>query len=473
MKNKQGGQVSRREFMRMAGVSVAGGVLIACAPAAPSAPAADSAAAPAAAAPGAAGININYMMGEAELTAVEIEQFQAGNAGITITRVEPDATKYFASLAAGTPPDIFRLQAPQFPLMLARKIPLNLQSYVDVSEVIKVDDLAPANNYYRSSGGALDIGSGDVYGMVKDWSPDLTIWANLDQIEEVGLSAPSLTEPMSYEDVRAYGEQLMKFEGDRSVRRGFDTNMPWVERFWMVWLEGMGQSLFSEDFTKIDLVENEAARAAIQYHYDLAADKISSSPINPSPSWPGQDFANGELSIVQYGFWFSGGLMIWANDEMKQKIEEGRLVMLPSPTWQGEKRGPTITATGSIVTGATAHPDEAYKVFEWYNAKEPAVNRAASGWGIPALQSMYAKIPKDGTYRSQVWGVLEEEMKFSDTAVRFNPYLQGGEPGVVASLFLQFYEQALNGEITFDELVQKLEAETNIAIQDGIDQIGG
>jgi hypothetical protein len=64
-------------------------------------------------------------------------------------------------------------------------------------------------------------------------------------------------------------------------------------------------------------------------------------------------------------------------------------------------------------------------------------------------------------------------MKFSDTAVRFNPYLQGGEPGVVASLFLQFYEQALNGEITFDELVQKLEAETNIAIQDGIDQIGG
>jgi multiple sugar transport system substrate-binding protein len=473
MKNNQGSRLSRREFMRLAGVSVAGGVLVACTPAAPGAPAADSASAPAAAAPSAAGININYMMGEAELSATEIEQFQADNAGITITRVEPDATKYFASLAAGTPPDIFRLQAPQFPLMLARKIPLNLQAYIDVSEVIKVDDLAPANNYYRSSGGALDIGSGDVYGMVKDWSPDLTIWANLDQIEEVGLPAPSLTEPMSYEDVRAYGEKLTKFEGDRSVRRGFDTNMPWVERFWMVWLEGMGQSLFSEDFTKIDLVENEAARAAVKYHYDLAADKISSSPINPSPSWPGQDFANGELSIVQYGFWFSGGLMIWANDEMKQKIEEGRLVMLPSPTWQGEKRGPTITATGSIVTGATAHPDEAYKVFEWYNAKEPAQNRAASGWGVPALQSMYDKIPKDGTYRSQVWGVLEEEMKFSDTAVRFNPYLQGGEPGVVASLFLQFYEQALNGEITFDELVQKLEAETNIAIQDGIDQIGG
>jgi multiple sugar transport system substrate-binding protein len=308
--------------------------------------------------------------------------------------------------------------------------------------------------------------------MVKDWSPDLTVWANLDQIEEAGLEAPSLTEPMDYVEVQAYGEALSLFEGDRSVRRGFDCNIPWVERYWMVWLEGMGQSLFTEDFTQIDIVENEAARAAVKYHYDLAASKVSSSPINPSPSWPGQDFANGELALVQYGFWFSGGVMVWANDAIKEKIDAGRIVMLPSPTWQGVRRGPTITATGSIVTGATANPDEAYKVFEWYNALEPAQNRAASGWGVPALKSMYEDIPKEGDYRANVWSVLEAEMEFAETTVRFNPYLQGGEPGEVASLFIQFYEQALNGEITFDEMLLKLEEESNIAIQDGIDRIG-
>jgi multiple sugar transport system substrate-binding protein len=249
--------------------------------------------------------------------------------------------------------------------------------------------------------------------------------------------------------------------------------MPWVERFWMVWLESLGSSLFTEDFTKIDLVENPLAREAVEYHYKLAEGKFSSSPISPSPAWPGQDFANGDLAIVQYGFWFSGGLTLWASDAIKQKIEEGRMVMLPSPTWKGAKRGPTITATASIVTGATKHPDEAYTVFEWYNAREPAANRAASGWGVPALKSMFAEIPREGTYRSQVWGVLEKELEFADTAVRFNPYLQGGEPGVVASLFLQFYEQALRGELSFDDLLLKLQEETNIAIQDGIDQIGG
>jgi multiple sugar transport system substrate-binding protein len=458
--------------MQLAAVSAAGGLLAACTAAAPGQPAPAEDAESGASAPDAAEINIEYMMFDAELTPAEIEQFQTANPGITITRVEPDATSYFARLAAGTPPDIFRLQAPQFPQLLSQKIPLNLQAYIDVSDVIKVDDLAPANNYYRSSGGALDIGDGDVYGLVKDWSPDLTIWANLDAIEEAGLPAPSFTEPLDYVDVRAYAEQVAKFEGDRVVMRGFDINAPWIERIWMVWLEGLESPLFSEDFTKMDLVENEEARQAVEYHYQLAADKLSSSPISPSPSWPGQDFANGELALVQYGFWYSGGLDIWSNDIVKPKMEEGRIVMLPSPTWKGVRRGPTITATGSIVTGATQHPDEAYQVFEWYNAREPAENRAASGWGVPALQSMYAQIPKEGTYRSQVWSVLEQEMNFADTTVRFNPYLQGGEPGVVASLFIQFYEQALNGEITFDEMLQQIESETNLAIQDGIDRIG-
>jgi multiple sugar transport system substrate-binding protein len=356
---------------------------------------------------------------------------------------------------------------------LARNIPLNLQPYIDVSESIQVDDVAPANNYYRSGGDPLDIGTGDIYGLVKDWSPDNTVWANLDYIEEAGLTVPSFTEPMSYEDIFAYGEKLLTLDGDRVAVRGFDTNIPWVDRFWMLWLQGHDSSLYTADFTKMDLVENELAREAVQFHYDLAETRISSSPVSPSPSWPGQDFANGELALCQYGFWFSGGILIWSTEEMLEKVEAGRIVMLPAPTWKGAVLDTTITATGAIVTRESDNPDEAYRVFEWYMAEEPAQNRAASGWGVPALISMYEQIPRDGTYRSQVWPVLEQAMALSEnTTLRFNPYEQGGEPGVVASLFIQFYEQALNGDITFDQMLQQIESETNLAIQDGIDSIG-
>jgi hypothetical protein len=41
-------------------------------------------------------------------------------------------------------------------------------------------------------------------------------------------------------------------------------------------------------------------------------------------------------------------------------------------------------------------------------------------------------------------------------------------PGIVYQTNL---EQALKGEITFEELLARIEAETNVAIQEGIDQV--
>jgi multiple sugar transport system substrate-binding protein len=465
------GQMNRRNFMRLAGMSAVGGMLAACAPGTPAQPAPDDAA-DVAGAPAQQQVEIEFMTQAGELSEAEIEQFQEKYPGITISRLDVDATRYMAMLAAGTPPDVLRLQAPQFPLLLARRVPLNLQPYVDVSDNISVEDLAPANNYYRSGGGALEIGSGDVYGMVKDWSPDLTLWANLDLIEEAGLTEPSLTEPMTYEEVYAYGEEILTFDGDRVAVRGFDYGAAWIERYWMVWLDGIGESLFTDDFTQIDLVQNDPAREAVRYHFDLAAERISSSTISPSPNWPGLDFCEGALGIVQYGFWFSGGVPLWGNEDILEKMETGRIVMLPSPTWKGVRRGPTITATGAIISAASEHHDEAYRVFEWYMAEEPALDRAASGWGVPALVSMYDLIPKDGIYREQVWSVLEDELNYAEEALRFNPYLQGGEPGVAGSLYTQFSEQALRGEISFDDMLARIESETNLAIQDGIDSIG-
>lgn len=476
--SKRSNYISRRDFLRLASLTAAGSVLTACTVSVPAqqvAPA-EEAEAPSTSAevapPAPAEAEVEMMMWVGELSDDEVEMFNANNPGITLARIDPDNTRYFAMLAAGTPPGVFRLQAPQFPQLLARNIPLNLQPFIDVSTTLNVDDLTPANNYYRSTGGALEIGDGDVYGMVKDWSPDLTVWANLDLIEEAGLPIPSFAEPLSYEEIRAHAEKLAKFEGDRTVNRGFDFERGWVERYWMVWLEGLGNSLFSEDFTKIDLVGNTEAREAIEYHFKLGEDKLSVTPFNPSPSWIGQDFADGTLGLVQYGFWFSGGLELWASDEMKEKEEAGRVVMLPSPTWKGVRRGPTITATGAIVTAASSAPEASYRVFEWYMGEEPADGRARSGWGLPALTSKFDMIPKEGTFREQVWSAVEAELEYAVFIAKFNPFLPGGEPGVVGSLYDQLQEQVLAGDLSFDEMIETMEAETNTAIKEGIERIG-
>ena len=474
---KQSNRMSRRDFLRLASLTAAGGILSACIVSAPvqQAPPAEAPAAPPEAAeaapPAPAGATVEMMMWGGELSDDEVKLFNENNPGITLARIDPDNTRYFAMLAAGNPPGVFRLQAPQFPQLLAREIPLNLQPFMDVGTTLKTEDLTSANNYYRSTGGAMEIGDGAVYGMVKDWSPDLTVWANLDLIEEAGLAAPSFTEPLSYEEIRAYAEKLAKFEGDRTVNRGFDFDRGWVERYWMVWLEGIGSSLFTADFTKIDLVNNPEAREAIEYHFKLGEDKLSVTAFNPSPAWIGQDFADGTLGLVQYGFWFSGGLELWASDAMKEKRDAGRIVLLPSPTWKGVRRGPTITATGAIVTAASSAPEAAYRVFEWYMGEEPADGRARSGWGLPALKSKFDMIPKESVFRAQVWSVVEAELDYAVFIAKFNPFLAGGEPGEVGSLFDQFQEQALAGDMTFDEMIERMETDTNVAIQEGIERI--
>jgi multiple sugar transport system substrate-binding protein len=157
---------------------------------------------------------------------------------------------------------------------------------------------------------------------------------------------------------------------------------------------------------------------------------------------------------------------------MKEKRDAGRIVMLPSPTWKGVRRGPTITATGAIVTASSAAPEAAYRVFEWYMGEEPADGRARSGWGLPALTSKYELIPREGVFREQVWSVVEAELEVADFIAKFNPFLIGGEPGEVGSLYDQYQEQVLGGDMTFEEMIERMETETNAAIEEGKERIG-
>ncbi len=415
---------------------------------------------------------IEFMINTGELSEDEIAQFEADNPGITVTRIDTDLALYYARVAAGNSPDIMRVQAPMVPQMLARNIPMNLQANFETSTVLQPDDLAPANNYYKATD-AFHIGEGDIYGMTKDWSPDLTVWVNDLIFEEAGLDPLDDSEPMAYEDIADLARQLTVAEGDRILVTGFAFHDAWVDRYWMTWLLGLGESLFSEDFTQINLVNNEAAREAIRWHVDLAADKATFSPINPSVSWPGIDFAAGSAAMAQYGFWYSGGLLFWIEDEaLIQAREEGKFRMLPAPTWKGVRLSPTITATGTIITGTTPNPEAAWRVYEWYNGQEPAVARAQSGWGVPALKSMFDLVPQEGVYREQVWKVLEQELEYSGAVLPFNPYLLGGEPGVVGSSFQANWELVLTGDMDFDTMLQNIEDEVNFAILDGIDAIG-
>ena len=466
-------KISRRDMLKLSGPLV-GAVLASCAPAATAtqAPATERPAEPTAAPvteapvtevpvakPVSGHVVVMHHLGE--FTEDHVAAFQEANPDITVELVDgQDATRFFAMYAAGSPPDVYRLQAPSIPGLLARKLLLDLTPYFEASQLIDIADLAPANDYYKAES-PLEIGTGKIYGMCKDFSPDCTIFANTAHFEKAGLPAPDDTKAMTYTEIMDAAKQLTVFDGARMVQYGYGYDAAWIDRFWMNILGETGASLYTAGYEKINLTGSEEAKAVAQWFYDLAVEQVTPSPKNPSPSgWFGTDFVGATASMAQYGFWFSAMAIGDANKDA--------VVMLPGPTWAGERRDPTVTATGAIITSATQVPDAAWKVFEYYHAGEPSVERAGSGWGVPALMSQWSMIPQGTDFQKQAYKVLQEELALNTPPLQFNPFI--GET-VVSNAWSLYLDQALSGTITFDDMLAGIENDTNTAIKEGIDRI--
>ncbi len=463
--NTSKNSVSRRDFMKVAGAAAASGLLATHL----------SAFTGRSTARAQAEAEVSFMIHGGELSEEEIQVFHDENPGITLTRLDVDQTTLFARMAAGDAPDIWRLQYPEFPQLLARNLVLNLQSFFEASALLKLDDLVEPNNFYKATD-AFNIGEGPIYGMIKDWSPDMTVFVNDGLFEAAGVDPVPQDAPLSYQEYADLAAQVTQTEGERVNVVGYFFNQGWIDRYWAAWLIPLGQGLFSEDFRTANIVNNEEARAMVKWHLDMAQDKVAFSPLVQSSAWAGPDFINQSVAMVQFGYWFSAFLRINAlnvtGDDLTPAIESfqelmdsGKIRMVPAPSWGGEWSSPTITATAAVIYRETANPDEAFRVFEYYNAELPAINRADLGWGIPALRSMFDRLPKDGTYGQLMWNALENELPHTGTIIPANPYLPGGEPGAMGQAFLGKWEEYLNGNLSFDDLLVQIEEDTNDIIE--------
>jgi multiple sugar transport system substrate-binding protein len=482
-------KLSRRDLLKLSGTVAASAVLAACGQAAPPTTAPEATQAPEVqepeptqapeveeteapevqepeptqAPPAKAVEGTVYVMHQrSEFSEDQENQFESENPGIQIEFIEHELTRFFAMNAAGNPPDLYRTQAPMIPQFLARKLLFDLTPFFETSEILKMDDLMPANDYYKANS-PLDIGEGPIYGMCKDFSPDLTVYANKGLLETAGVTVPDDTKALTYDEIFDIARKTTKMEGDRVVNMGYGYEGGWLDRIMMVALAEKDMRLYSDTFDKIIISENEEARKLVQFYFDMAKEKVTASPVNPSPNgWFGTDFTANILALAQYGFWYSA--MAVSDQNL------GNIMMLPAPTWSGKRLNPTITATGMIMVSASKLPEAAWKVFEFYNGGQPAIDRAKSGWGVPALKSQLDLIPQETDFQKQANKVLQGELALNTPPVQFNPFI--GE-GVFSDAWNNYLNQALNDEITVDEMIANIESEVNLAITEGIDRISG
>jgi multiple sugar transport system substrate-binding protein len=387
-------------------------------------------------------VTIRVMTQSNELTDDEIAAFEAENPDIHIERVELSEFSFDLSIQTGDLTDVIRVGADRMPGLIAKGDLLDLTGYFEASSIIQLEDITSAGNYFKFDG--------RYYGLPKDWSPDFSIWIYNVAFADAGIPIPDTSEPLTYVELADLARELTIRDGDTVIRPGLFIFYP-LSTLTQILIQ-QDTSMFNEDYSELQLTDNPVAMETVRFFYDISMEGI----LNLDNASIQEAWGEG-LPMVQWGYWYGGSI---AEDNPLY----GQMTMLPAPTWSHDL--PRVNMTGGpvglAVSANSAHPDEAYRFFEWYIAGTDGRQRAAHGWGAPPLVSMFDLLPQDTPFDQQRFLVLEDELQYSDWQAPVYPYLTTGR--AFNEAWTQHIQRAVAGEIDFETFASDLQETVNLAI---------
>lgn len=402
---------------------------------------------------------IDVMVGAQDLTDEQIAAFEADNPGIKINHILADPTRLNTMLASGNAPDIATGGAVGSANINARGLATDLTPYLEASDVLKEDDLQPVNDSFRWDG--TQSGTGPIYGIVKDWSQDNTLWYNTALFDKAGVPYLSDTEATTYDELLEIAERLTVSEGGTTTTHGLGLEWAWqVFAPMSVMVMQQGDQLYNDDLTEIDFT-SEAAQRAFQWYVDFA--KAGVGPTSLAPLADGSDystFAAERMAITQDGYWFGGN---FAAEDALQTVR-----FAPAPVMGDTRVASTYSGQGWWIPEGADHKDAAWKLMEYYMAGAPAQERAKSGWGLPGLKSLSDQLPQDLPFQQQAYAVAQEELQYA-VPLQDSPYIS---VDLLTSTVDRYLQRAIKGELSVADACSQLTDELNKTLAQGKEQIG-
>jgi len=444
-------KLSRRDVLKMMGLMTAGAFLAACGqkvePEATAEPETGGE-------PEKEAAKIIMMYNSNELSDDEVAQFNTKYAPYVLERIDTDLVKLFSMLAAGQQVDAVRLYGTFLPSYVAKGVCLDLSDYFKASTVMPESELVPTNDLF--------LWKGKRYGLVKDWSPDYSIWINKSIWAELGVDLPeSPTADWSYEKWRELSPKLTKKEGDRVLIMGTDFDPHTNVLFWLTTTFENPTHLFNEDFTALNILGNPDTLEAAKFWMDWKKEGGTPSKLSPFPSgsWNGVDWQQRMAAAVQWGYWF-GGMATSEN------VTGDDIYMMKAPTWGPNYSNPCGSGCGIFATSTTKDPDATWKSIEWFMGEEPAETRAKGGWGTPALRRLLPLMPQDEPWRKQAYDCVMYDLENTKVSVvQFSPYTT---PDALTASWGKYQDLVLDGEMAVEDMMAEVEREVNESIQEGI-----
>ncbi|MGQ9779480.1 MAG: extracellular solute-binding protein [Bacillota bacterium] len=405
----------------------------------------------------AAPTKITVMYNANELSADEIKAFEAENPDIKVEFIQTDWNRAMAMIAAGSPPNLMRAMAMDVPYLVTHDLLQDLTKYLSKGgKYVKTSDFEKVMDGFRYDPRTKTSGKGPYWGLVKDYSMLFDVWYRKDIFRECGIPEPATDKPMTFEEFYQICKKLVKREGDRTLRYATGGMLPGLpEQFMQLCLISQGKTLYSKDFTRINLTKEPEAVKAAKYMFDLMKERLTPSPIDPADNWDVPLMIAGRQAMYQFGF--------WAGACFYPELKEDQLGYFPTPKW-GKKWVNTAGAIcGMVMFKNAPNNDAAWKFMDYFIGGGPAITRAKSGWGLPPLKSLAKYVPQETAIQKLAYKVTIDQLPNS-FAMPANPYVRGA----FDTAWNKYLEGALKGKYSFEEFLKKVENEVNQAIQDGM-----
>lgn len=291
-------------------------------------------------------------------------------------------------------PDIFFTESGEFLSHLASNKIMNLEPYIqsgalDIKTSSNSDgkiELWDVNSAYQYDG--KNVGKGDHYALIKDWSPDFVMWYNKSHIDEYNkennfkkgdagyMEYPSKDVPMTWDEFLDMSYKLRK-------ENRYGTMLDRVPyKHLMEWIQMTGSSTWIDN--KYFNNEDPNVYKAFQFFSDLQIGEKASAPIiGPTGVGSGEAFANGNISFAFFGNW-AYSTYSWDNAGFE-------IGYCPSPV-PAHTDGSALTSADAYAGSCgmislavykdTTLPDEAISFLNYYMTKGNEY-MASKGFNIP------------------------------------------------------------------------------------------
>lgn len=320
-------------------------------------------------------VTISMMMwgdpAELEVWNQIVSDFHQANPNITVKVEVSDWDSYWTKLktmlSAGTPPDVFAMDAPLYLDYQSRGVLLNLQPYLD-----KNPDML--NGVYPQTLEAYKTPDG-MYGLPRDFQT-IVLFYNKDMFDAAGVTYP--TADWTYDDLRNAAQELTKDSNDdgKIDQFGFYSDLWDMELIWSEAIWAYGGDIISADHAQT-LVGEPKAREAWQLFHDMMFVDKSWPDATTAGEYGGDPFLAGVAAMTTIGHWAVPG---YAETNFKWNVAP----MPKGPAGQAT----SVNSAGFVVAKESKNPDAAFEFLK-YVLSEPAQSRLAElGFACPVLKSV-------------------------------------------------------------------------------------